>query len=700
MRGLKVTVSISHSFDSDLAIRLVSPGGKAVVLADGLGTWGNGFSNTAFADGARTSIVSGQPPFTGRFRPVEPLAALNGSRRGGTWTLKVIDRRARYSGRIDAWRLELSDCAGTKPRHRAGASPPPALPQGAPHGQEPVEGRLVTVTANTDVTNGDVSSIAALQANPGPDGLSLREAIEMTNNDPGRYTVRFDNALGGSTIDVTNELPVLRGGGVFIDGDIDGDGRPDVTLADPAHELGWAFNLASSGNRLHALSLHGFAQGVVFTAMKNAAAAALLKDQTFARNVVSGVVLRGIAVPISVQPTLWHEPCERSPCRTGSRWLDTRIVGNTIDSRRNGAIWVGWASDDGDAMRRVTVAGNRMQVGGRPVGTGIGEGTGIYLTVGTTGSRDNLISDALVAYNAIEIDDLGTGVQVLAGQQGRSGNVVEDVRIIGNRVRFPHPRPAATEAVSIFVSDGCWAPGRHCRNHVGRVEVLGNVLEGAYTGVRVAEPCCNTEPSTVSHVLIADNVVRSVISAPTEFQVPWGIAIGGTRPGTSDIEVDSNTVVQTTVTDRNYGAFLTAGGIAILGGVGKEDTSVKGVSVTYNRIATRLIGIVLLGGGPSREQSGQDDAIGNVVRHVKLRGNVVTRVPRLARHWDRRIKGISLIGGVAGPARPTAGWSAHENTVECVTASGNVVAGKRNSIAVLPNVGAGTYRNVARFGGC
>jgi len=55
------------------------------------------------------------------------------------------------------------------------------------------------------------------------------------NNDPGQYTVRFAPALAGTTIRVGSsppgvELPPLRGGGVFIDGDIDGDGRPEVTL--------------------------------------------------------------------------------------------------------------------------------------------------------------------------------------------------------------------------------------------------------------------------------------------------------------------------------------------------------------------------------------------------------------------------------------------------------------------------------------
>ncbi|MGH2747170.1 MAG: hypothetical protein ACRDKB_04530 [Actinomycetota bacterium] len=168
----------------------------------------------------------------------------------------------------------------------------------------------------------------------------------------------------------------------------------------------------------------------------------------------------------------------------------------------------------------------------------------------------------------------------------------------------------------------------------------------------------------------------------------------------SDIRIDSNTIAQTAVTEKDHAEYLTAGGIAILGGLGKGRTSIKGVSVTNNRVETALIGILVLGGGPSREKHGLDNAVHNRVVGVVLRGNVIPRVPRLAKHWFSRIKGISLIGGVAGPARPNSTWRARRNVVSCVTVKGNDVAGKGNKIAVLPNLGAGALRNVARRGGC
>src|SRR5205807_7256975 len=71
----------------------------------------------------------------------------------------------------------------------------------------------IVVTTVSDATNGDTSSVAALLANPGPDGVSLRESITATNNDPGTRTIRFAPSLKGATITFDSQLPPLLGGG-------------------------------------------------------------------------------------------------------------------------------------------------------------------------------------------------------------------------------------------------------------------------------------------------------------------------------------------------------------------------------------------------------------------------------------------------------------------------------------------------------
>jgi len=84
----------------------------------------------------------------------------------------------------------------------------------------PCAGATVTVTSTTDISDGDTSSISALIAAPGPDGvISLREAITAANNTPGADTINFNIAGSGvKTIYLlTSKLPPITEA-VTIDG--------------------------------------------------------------------------------------------------------------------------------------------------------------------------------------------------------------------------------------------------------------------------------------------------------------------------------------------------------------------------------------------------------------------------------------------------------------------------------------------------
>jgi hypothetical protein len=118
-------------------------------------------------------------------------------------------------------------------------------------------GTVITVTNATGAVNGDTSSVKALVANPGPDGISLWEALTATNNDPGTWNIQFAPALKGSTIGGPG-LPFLKGGNVTINGDIDGDGKPDITLAGTSDRPLTLFVL-SGGITLNGLALQNCA---------------------------------------------------------------------------------------------------------------------------------------------------------------------------------------------------------------------------------------------------------------------------------------------------------------------------------------------------------------------------------------------------------------------------------------------------------
>ncbi|MHB8643136.1 MAG: proprotein convertase P-domain-containing protein [Gaiellaceae bacterium] len=703
VQSVAVVSSITHPFDSDLQVQLVSPAGKAVTLAQAIGTWGRDFADTVFADDAPTSIVSALPPFTGRFRPVAPLAAFTGASATGTWTLRVTDQRAGYSGQLDGWSLQLTSCASVRPpAATTGAPDPPALPTGVPAGQVPLQGQLITVTTNSDVSNGDVSSVAKLQASPGPDGISLREAITATNNDPGTYTIRFAPSLAGTTIQVGSAagfpLPPLLAGGVLIDGDVNGDGRPDITLSGQqiVHDSRCglcALSVISSGNHLHALALEHFSVGVHFAPVDpDAATPTLPSGQTYAGNTVSGVAMTDITADgISFFPNAGLSQCtQTTACQTHNEWRDTRLVGNTIASTRNG-IEAQLIGSVGDAVNGITVAGNDISIAG---------GFGVNLSAGAGGGADqNQVSDALIAYNSIAVNAPGFAINTVSGLQGGSANVVENATFVGNHIVFSGAVPAGASArgISIVMSDGCTDDGaqRICsKNNVAKsITIEGNLLQGQDQGVLVTDSCCGTATgSTVIGVRIAGNVINGVV-APDRLN-PWGVMIGSGGAAVSDVTVDSNTITQQTTDPASaQAASLAGGGVAILGGLGKEKGSIQNVSVTSNRIDTDLVGITLVGGGPSDEPAAFD-AIDNSVSRVVLRRNVIGRVPALIKHWDSTVKGISVIGGLGGNRLSSGNWSASTgNSVTGITLDHNVVAGVIDAVSVHANLGTGASGN-------
>ena len=101
----------------------------------------------------------------------------------------------------------------------------------------------ITVGNATDILSAtaDTSSIAALVASDGGDGISLREAITAANNTAGEDAITFDGSV--FTGDDNNLIRLTQGeltisdsltidgssvGGVLITGDADGD---DITFS-------------------------------------------------------------------------------------------------------------------------------------------------------------------------------------------------------------------------------------------------------------------------------------------------------------------------------------------------------------------------------------------------------------------------------------------------------------------------------------
>lgn len=107
VRDLDVRVSLIHPYVGDLALRLIAPSGRTVLLSSSNGLYGDNYTDTIFDDDAAVSITAGTPPFNGRFRPEEPLAGIHGESTYGTWYLWVQDIDPKDIGTVIAFGLDF-----------------------------------------------------------------------------------------------------------------------------------------------------------------------------------------------------------------------------------------------------------------------------------------------------------------------------------------------------------------------------------------------------------------------------------------------------------------------------------------------------------------------------------------------------------------------------------------------------------------
>ena len=150
-----------------------------------------------------------------------------------------------------------------KPRSSHSSKRRPSLAQGSQLDFHQLEDRhllaAITVTNATDLTNADTSSITALLASDGGDGISLREAITATNNTAGEDTITFDGGVftgganslirltqGALEISETLTIDASAATDLTITGDANGDDVtvPGTFITDVAASFGGTLNAA------------------------------------------------------------------------------------------------------------------------------------------------------------------------------------------------------------------------------------------------------------------------------------------------------------------------------------------------------------------------------------------------------------------------------------------------------------------------
>ncbi|NUQ65031.1 MAG: S8 family serine peptidase [Pirellulales bacterium] len=177
---LNVGLDISHTWDSDLRFYLVGPGDDLqthVVLSAFHGGGGDGYADTVFDDEAPQSIVDGGPPFSGSYRPEEPLAFFDGRNARGRWTLVVEDAAPFDQGQLNSWSLVIQPAGDARPRE-----PPhnktdgPFLLTGTATSTPTLGNPWTTVTLDHTYSDMVVVAVANYGAGQGPAVVRIRNA--------------------------------------------------------------------------------------------------------------------------------------------------------------------------------------------------------------------------------------------------------------------------------------------------------------------------------------------------------------------------------------------------------------------------------------------------------------------------------------------------------------------------------------------
>jgi subtilisin family serine protease len=115
VQDLNVRLNVSHTYLSDLTIRLIGPDGTAVNLVQRRG--GSGDSLQVLIDDQATSSITTIPTSSltsGTYRGEQGLATFQGKSAQGRWTLQITDNARADVGYLTSAQLEFSPTSGTQ----------------------------------------------------------------------------------------------------------------------------------------------------------------------------------------------------------------------------------------------------------------------------------------------------------------------------------------------------------------------------------------------------------------------------------------------------------------------------------------------------------------------------------------------------------------------------------------------------------
>lgn len=346
--------------------------------------------------------------------------------------------------------------------------------------QSPTENSVITlIVTNTNMEeNGSYWDPLLLIANPGPDGISYAEAVHSVGGPYDRpVRITFAPSLSGSIIDTSQGFnSAILADHVTIDGDLDDDGDPDITLLGNGADGNGIWIWAASHVLIEGLTLQNFGWGGIrITNNVEEAKFKIFEDLVIRNNRITGTGYKG-AIDIILENVDYGSI-------TG-----IEIVGNTIlDDSLGVNIEAGWGGGTDNKISHVSIISNTITGGVMISAAGGFE----------SGTSRNTVSDVLIQGNQISHDAILIDA---ANRSNCDDNTIRDVVIANNHIDVS---PVTIEIVSVGAT-GWESSG----NRVENMTITDNTLTGG--GIQIGGATAgDAYNNTMSGIMIDRNHIST-----------------------------------------------------------------------------------------------------------------------------------------------------------------------------------------------
>jgi hypothetical protein len=489
-----------------------------------------------------------------------------------------------------------------------------------------IEPGVIIVTNASDIVNGNTSSISALIANPGVDGISLREAITASNTASGAKSIKFSPTLIGSTIQIGSDgdvpLPSLTAGGLTIDGDINRDGSPDITLDFSLGNLNTSlangFNIRSSFNTIEGLRFVDLAGGSVdFSCFDSDCKPDVITGNQILNNIILSD--RGGGIEIGV---LGYLSQAEAPHLNNKVWQDITISGNTFVISGQTAIGIrpGVGGASNNHVIGMTVSSNYIYGGSVGIDVIAADVASDYFSVPgpIIYSDNNTIENLTITNNRIE-GQSHYGISLLTANYGNRLNKVLTTKIMNNTIQGTGDW---TVGILVVTASESGSERSTSNNVMEDIEISQNIVSGFANGIYVGvadkpyiHPAAGFENNRLAKLLIADNTIQNYSSTGIRAWGGWSLA--GTV-GSLDGQLDQLSILRNSITTTVPQGSPT--GIELIGGISSEGpvlrNFIQDITISNNTINGNHIAISLIGGRGKKAQN-------NIVRVAEISSNLL-----------------------------------------------------------------------------